>query len=71
MPYQSVADLPAAQVKGYSPKQKRAFLEAFNSAVYEQKLPEDRAFAIAHTAAKRAGGGGEKRLLRLRKKAQR
>lgn len=55
MPYKSVADLPEAQVKGLSPHQRRAFLKAFNSAVYEQGMDEASAFKVAHAAAKRAG----------------
>lgn len=66
MPYKTVADLPADQVRGLSDKQKRAFLHAFNSAVYEQRLPEENAFKIAHTAARKAG---TKKKFGFRKKA--
>jgi cation transport regulator len=63
MPYKSVSDLPAAQVDQYSPHQKKAFLEAFNNAYEEYGGDENRAFAVAHSAAKKAGGttrGSEK-----------
>jgi cation transport regulator len=56
MPYKSVSDLPAAQVDQYSPYQKKAFLEAFNNAYEEYGGDESRAFAVAHSAAKKAGG---------------
>ncbi|HEY3173621.1 MAG TPA: ChaB family protein [Thermoanaerobaculia bacterium] len=56
MPYKSVSDLPAAQVDQYSPHQKKAFLEAFNNAYEEYGGDESRAFAVAHSAAKKAGG---------------
>jgi cation transport regulator len=53
MPYKPVEDLPPEQVDQYSEHGKRAFLEAFNSALaYDGD--ESRAFAVAHTAAKRA-----------------
>ena len=55
MPYNTVADLPKAQTDQYNPHQKKAFLEAFNNAYKEYKGDEGRAFAVAHTAAKRAG----------------
>jgi cation transport regulator len=58
MPYRTIADLPKAQTDQYNDHQKKAFLEAFNSA-YEKYKDEDgdegRVFAIAHSAAKRAG----------------
>ena len=69
MPYRSVADLPAAQVRRYTATQKRAFLHAFNSSL-QRGLPENHAFAIAHAAAQRAGGGAP-RVLRLRQRAPR
>ena len=53
MPYNSISDLPEAQVDQYSTHQKHAFLEAFNSALDEYK-DESRAFAVAHSAAQRA-----------------
>ncbi len=56
MPYKSVSDLPEAQVDQYSPHQKKAFLEAFNNAYEEYGGDESRAFAVAHSAAKKAGG---------------
>ncbi|HEX3136022.1 MAG TPA: cation transport regulator [Casimicrobiaceae bacterium] len=55
MPYNTVADLPKAQTDQYNPHQKEAFLKAFNSAYREYGGDEGRAFAVAHTAAKRAG----------------
>ncbi len=54
MPYSKVSELPKAQVDQYSAHQKKAFLEAFNSAYKEYGHDESRAFAVAHTAAKRA-----------------
>lgn len=56
MPYSKVFDLPEAQVDQYTPHQKRAFLEAFNNAYEEYGHDESRAFAVAHSAAKKAGG---------------
>lgn len=53
MPYDTISDLPKAQVDQYSTHQKHAFLEAFNSALDEYK-DESRAFAVAHSAAQRA-----------------
>ena len=55
MPYRTVADLPEKQVDQYNAHQKEAFLKAFNSAYEEYNHDEGRAFAVAHTAAKRAG----------------
>lgn len=55
MPYQSIADLPKAQTDQYNDHQKKAFLEAFNNAYKEYHADERRAFAVAHSAAKRAG----------------
>jgi cation transport regulator len=55
VPYRTIWDLPEAQVARYSVHQRQAFLEAFNHA-YEQYGGDERiAFAVAHTAAKRAG----------------
>ncbi len=54
-PYRTLADLPAAQVDQYDHHQRRAFLEAFNHALKTYHGDEHRAFAVAHTAAKRAG----------------
>lgn len=59
MPYRSVADLPKAQTDQYDEHQKKAFLEAFNHAYEEYRGDEHRAFAVAHAAAKRAGGTHE------------
>jgi cation transport regulator len=55
MPYNSVADLPKAQTDQYNPHQKEAFLKAFNNAYKEYGGDESRAFAVAHSAAKKAG----------------
>lgn len=55
MPYQTIAELPQAQVDQYDQHQKRAFLEAFNHAYEEYGHDESRAFAVAHHAAKQAG----------------
>lgn len=55
MPYQSVKDLPKAQTDQYNAHQKKAFLEAFNSAFKQYDGDESRAFAVAHSAAKKAG----------------
>jgi cation transport regulator len=55
MPYNTIADLPKAQTDQYNPHQKEAFLKAFNNAYKEYGGDEGRAFAVAHTAAKRAG----------------
>ena len=55
MPYEKISDLPEAQTDQYTPHQKKAFLEAFNNA-YEEYGDESRAFAVAHSAAKKAGG---------------
>ena len=55
MPYNSVADLPKAQTDQYNAHQKKAFLEAFNNAYKEYQGDESRAFAVAHSAAKKAG----------------
>ncbi|MBS0320023.1 MAG: ChaB family protein [Proteobacteria bacterium] len=54
MPYSTVADLPKAQTDQYSEHQKKAFLEAFNSAYKEYGGDEHRAFAVAHAAAQKA-----------------
>jgi len=55
MPYRTVADLPKAQTDQYNPHQKEAFLKAFNNAYKEYAGDEHRAFAVAHSAAKKAG----------------
>jgi cation transport regulator len=55
MPYRSVKDLPEAQTDQYNAHQKEAFLKAFNSAYEQYEGDEARAFAVAHSAAKRAG----------------
>ena len=60
MPYQKVSDLPKSQVDQYTPHQKKVFLEAFNNAYKEYDQDESRAFAVAHTAAKRADKKPEK-----------
>lgn len=56
MPYSSIEDLPESQTDQYSKHQKEAFLKAFNSAYEEYGHDESRAFAVAHHAAKQAGG---------------
>jgi cation transport regulator len=60
MPYQTVEDLPKAQVDQYSEHQKQAFLKAFNNAYEEYHHDEHRAFAVAHHAAKQAGDRPER-----------
>ena len=55
MPYNSISDLPKAQTDQYSEHQKESFLKEFNNAYKEYGGDESRAFAVAHTAAKRAG----------------
>ena len=55
MPYRTVEDLPKNQVDQYNAHQKDAFLKAFNNAFEEYKGDEHRAFAVAHSAAKKAG----------------
>ena len=52
MPYDKISDLPEAQVDQYTTHQKHAFLKAFNNAYGGD---ESRAFAVAHSAAKKAG----------------
>jgi cation transport regulator len=64
MPYKNISDLPAAQVDQYSQHQKKAFLEAFNNAYEEYGGDESRAFAVAHSAAKKAGGAAWSREVR-------
>ena len=55
MPYRTVKELPEAQTDQYNAHQKEAFLKAFNSAFDQYDGDESRAFAVAHTAAKKAG----------------
>ena len=55
MAYKKISDLPKAQVDQYDRHQKKAFLEAFNSALEQYGHDESKAFAVAHTAAKQAG----------------
>jgi cation transport regulator len=55
MPYRSVNDLPEAQTDQYNAHQKEAFLKAFNNAYEQYDGDESRAFAVAHSAAKKAG----------------
>jgi cation transport regulator len=57
MPYTRISELPKAQTDQYSAHQKEAFLKAFNNAYKEYGGDESRAFAVAHTAAKRAAEG--------------
>ncbi len=54
MPYSSNRDLPKKQTDQYSSNKKSAFREAFNSAL-KTYGSESTAFAVAHSAAKRAG----------------
>lgn len=56
MPYKNVSELPQSQVDQYTPHQQEAFLKAFNNALKEYGGDEHRAFAVAHSAAKKAGG---------------
>lgn len=55
MPYRTIADLPKEQTDQYNAHQKNAFLKAFNAAYKKYKDDEGHAYAIAHTAAKKAG----------------
>jgi len=55
MPYRTIADLPKAQTGQYNQHQKKAFLEAFNSAYEKYNDDEGHALAIANSAAKKAG----------------
>lgn len=57
MPYDSIDDLPEAQVDQYSKHGKEAFLKAFNSALDTYDGDESTAFAVAHSAAKEADDG--------------
>jgi len=59
MPYHTVTDLPKAQTDQYDQHQKEAFLKAFNKAYEEYGHDENRAFAVAHHAAKQAGHKAE------------
>lgn len=54
MPYKEISDLPKSQVDQYGEHQKRAFLQAFNAAEKEYHN-EHQAFAVAHSAAEKAG----------------
>lgn len=55
MPYTTIKDLPEVQTDQYTDHQKRAFLAAFNSSYEKYKDDEGHAYAIAHSAAKKAG----------------
>jgi cation transport regulator len=55
MPYKHISELPRAQVDQYDEHQKEAFLKAFNNAYEEYGHDESRAFAVAHSAAKKTG----------------
>ena len=55
MPYNTVADLPKAQTDQYNSHQKQAFLKAFNNAYRNTAATKAALFAVAHTAAKKAG----------------
>ncbi len=54
MPCETINDLRKAQVKKYSARRKKAFLEAFNNACGEYGGGERKAFAVAHHAAQLA-----------------
>jgi cation transport regulator len=56
MPYNSINVLRKAQTDEYNDQQKEALLKAFNNAHKEYGGDEHRTFAVAHAAAKRAGG---------------
>jgi cation transport regulator ChaB len=60
MPYSKISELPPAVKKAYTKKGQEAFLAAFNSAFdgtcKDDKEREACAFAIAHSAAQKAGG---------------
>ena len=58
MPYKNISDLPQSQVDQYDHHQKEAFLKAYNSAYKEYGGDESKAFAVAHSAAKKAGETG-------------
>lgn len=60
MPYKTVSDLPEAQVDQYDAHQQKAFLEAFNNAYEQYDHDESKAFAVAHSAAKKAGAKQER-----------
>ncbi|MGH3428500.1 MAG: hypothetical protein ACRDQZ_13185 [Mycobacteriales bacterium] len=53
MPYASGSDLPA-QFKKYTSHGKDAAAQAFNSALKEYDGDEGKAYAVAHSAAKKA-----------------
>jgi len=53
MPYTSNRSLPKKQTDQYSGHQKSAFREAFNAAL-KSYGSESQAFAVAHSAAKKA-----------------
>jgi cation transport regulator len=55
MPYEKISDLPDSQVDQYDKHQKEAFLKAYNNAYEQYDHDEQRAFAVAHKAAKEAG----------------
>lgn len=59
MPYNQISDLPESQVDQYSHHQKDAFLKAFNNAFEQYDHDESKAFAVAHHAAKQAGGSDD------------
>lgn len=54
MPYKSTEDLPK-QVQVLPEHAQKIFMRVFNSAVYEQKMSEERAFKVAWGAVKNAG----------------
>lgn len=58
MPYATVASLPPNVKSKYNAAGQRAFLAAFNEAVYRDGKSDADATAIAHAAAARAAGKG-------------
>lgn len=56
MHYQTVEDLPPAEVEHYNDEQREAFLRSYNSAIEEFGGDERRAVEIAHAAARGTPG---------------
>lgn len=56
MAYETIAELPPAQVDLYNDEQKKAFLAAVNAALEEYDGDEARAIEIAHAAARGTPG---------------
>ena len=59
MPYDKISDLPEKQVDQYTKHQKEAFLKAYNNAYEQYDHDEQRAYAVAHKAAKEAGNDSD------------